>query len=176
MKSALASFPFCCKPKVHILSQSHRSLSWAQGDRELILHGNHAEHGASRNLVPGSHSGFGKVFEAGKLTLGFVAVGGQNFAQIWHFGRVSHTTIQPGGEASRSASSKVAQGAVAFEYDGDGKPGFLPACEPKPLNESRGAQIQGSKSDRAAEGVVTGVAYPAEGGSSAGRRKADDAF
>ncbi|OUL72742.1 alkene reductase [Paraburkholderia hospita] len=61
------------------------------------------------------------------------AVGGKIFAQIWHVGRVSHTTIQPDGAAPVSASSKVAQGAVAFGYDENGNPAFVQASEPRPL-------------------------------------------
>jgi 2,4-dienoyl-CoA reductase-like NADH-dependent reductase (Old Yellow Enzyme family) len=61
------------------------------------------------------------------------AVGGHIFAQIWHVGRVSHTSIQPDGRAPVSATGKQAQGAVAFGYSEDGQPAFVPTSQPQAL-------------------------------------------
>lgn len=59
--------------------------------------------------------------------------GGKIFAQLWHVGRVSHTSIQKEGVAPVSASSKVARGARAFGYDEEGNPGFLDTSTPRQL-------------------------------------------
>lgn len=61
------------------------------------------------------------------------SVGGRMFAQLWHVGRVSHTSIQVDGRAPVSATGKPAQGAVAFGYDEGGAPGFVPTSTPRPL-------------------------------------------
>ena len=61
------------------------------------------------------------------------SIGGMMFAQLWHVGRVSHTSIQPNGQAPVSATTKVAQGAIAFGYTENGEPGFVPTSVPRPL-------------------------------------------
>ncbi|WP_321344907.1 alkene reductase [Breoghania sp.] len=63
------------------------------------------------------------------------AKGGKIFAQIWHVGRVSHTSLQPDGAAP------VAPSAIAAEtrtYDGQG---FVPTSEPRALEISEIAGI-----------------------------------
>lgn len=95
--------------------------------------------------TPISREGQGYLFNPGVYTEAQVqgwrlatdsvhAVGGRMFAQLWHVGRVSHTSIQPDGQAPVSASSKRAEGAVAFAYDEAGQPGFVPASTPRALN------------------------------------------
>ena len=94
--------------------------------------------------TPISREGQGYLFNPGIFTDAQVAgwrlvtdsvraVGGRMFAQLWHVGRVSHTSIQPNGQAPVSASSKRAEGAVAFGYDDAGKPGFVPTSTPRAL-------------------------------------------
>ncbi|MFH5820948.1 alkene reductase, partial [Escherichia coli] len=42
------------------------------------------------------------------------AAGGRIFAQLWHAGRVSHTSLQPGNAAPVSSSALVAEGVKVF--------------------------------------------------------------
>lgn len=42
------------------------------------------------------------------------ATGGRIFAQLWHVGRVSHVSLQPGGAAPVSSSPLVAEGVKVF--------------------------------------------------------------
>ncbi|MFH3821880.1 oxidoreductase, partial [Acinetobacter nosocomialis] len=42
------------------------------------------------------------------------AAGGRIFAQLWHVGRVSHTSLQPGNAAPVSSSALVAEGVKVF--------------------------------------------------------------
>ncbi|MNO45232.1 N-ethylmaleimide reductase [compost metagenome] len=49
-----------------------------------------------------------------KVTDAVHAVGGRIFAQLWHVGRVSHTSLQPGNAAPVSSSAKVAEGVKVF--------------------------------------------------------------
>ncbi|MDP9585233.1 UNVERIFIED_ORG: 2,4-dienoyl-CoA reductase-like NADH-dependent reductase (Old Yellow Enzyme family) [Burkholderia contaminans] len=70
-----------------------------------------------------------------KLTTDSVhAVGGKIFAQLWHVGRVSHTSLQPDGGAPRSATSRLAKDSIVFAYDENGKPGFVPTSTPSALS------------------------------------------
>ena len=59
--------------------------------------------------------------------------GGKIFAQLWHVGRVSHTTLQPDGGAPVSSSNKLAANSLAYAYDQDGQPGPIQASPPRAL-------------------------------------------
>ncbi|MBD1588950.1 alkene reductase [Pseudomonas typographi] len=69
------------------------------------------------------------------------SAGGKMFAQLWHVGRVSHTSIQIDGKAPVSATCKPAQGAVAFGYTENGEPGFVPTSVPRPLTTEEVARV-----------------------------------
>lgn len=53
------------------------------------------------------------------------------FAQIWHVGRVSHTSIQIAGQSPVGPSNK--QGGMAFGYNKKGQPDMLKASQPRRL-------------------------------------------
>lgn len=55
------------------------------------------------------------------------------FNQLWHVGRVSHTSNQPGGIAPVSASDLQASNSFAWGYDETGKENFVPASKPRAL-------------------------------------------
>lgn len=55
---------------------------------------------------------------------------GKIFLQMWHVGRISHTSLQPGGKAPISSTDKAAEDTVSFAYDHAGKPGNLPVSAP----------------------------------------------
>jgi 2,4-dienoyl-CoA reductase-like NADH-dependent reductase (Old Yellow Enzyme family) len=78
------------------------------------------------------------------------------FAQIWHVGRVSHTSIQADGLAPVSASSKIAQGATAFGYDEEGKPGLVATSAPRQLSTEEVARVARDFADAAANAVEAG--------------------
>ncbi|SDN03094.1 alkene reductase [Ensifer sp. YR511] len=61
--------------------------------------------------------------------------GGTIFAQIWHVGRMSHNSLQPGGKAPVSATAQPARDAnsMAFAFDDQGEPGFIQASVPRAL-------------------------------------------
>ncbi len=56
---------------------------------------------------------------------------GRIFLQMWHVGRISHVTLQPGGESPISSTDKAAESTYSFAYDGDGNPGNVPASKPR---------------------------------------------
>lgn len=58
--------------------------------------------------------------------------GGVFFAQIWHVGRVSHTTVQIAGSAPVGPSGQ--QGGMAFGYNEQGTPDMLKASTPRRLD------------------------------------------
>jgi N-ethylmaleimide reductase len=63
--------------------------------------------------TPGIHSAE-QVEGWRKVTARVHAQGGIIFAQLWHVGRVSHTTLQPGGAAPVAPSAILAPGVSVF--------------------------------------------------------------
>jgi 2,4-dienoyl-CoA reductase-like NADH-dependent reductase (Old Yellow Enzyme family) len=84
------------------------------------------------------------------------SVGGKMFAQLWHVGRVSHTSIQIDGKAPVSATSKPAQGAVAFGYTQSGEPGFVPTSAPRPLTTEEVGRVVEDFAQAAANAIAAG--------------------
>lgn len=84
------------------------------------------------------------------------SVGGKMFAQLWHVGRVSHTSIQIDGKAPVSATSKQAQGAVAFGYTDDGEPGFVATSTPRPLTTEEVARVVEDFAQAAENAIAAG--------------------
>ncbi|MDF3887816.1 MULTISPECIES: alkene reductase [Cupriavidus] len=82
---------------------------------------------------PGQVTGWRKVTDA------VHAAGGKIFAQLWHVGRVSHTTLQPGNTAPVSSSALVAEGVKVFvDATGQGPQGgvgeMIQHSAPRALN------------------------------------------
>jgi N-ethylmaleimide reductase len=55
------------------------------------------------------------------------------FAQLWHVGRVSHTSNQPGGVAPVGPSDIQATNSFAWGFDENGKEGFVVSSKPRAL-------------------------------------------
>jgi len=94
--------------------------------------------------TPISREGQGYLFNPGIFTDAQVqgwklvtdsvrSVGGRMFAQLWHVGRVSHTSIQVDGQAPVSSTNRAAEGAIAFGYTEKGEPGFVSTSVPRAL-------------------------------------------
>src|SRR3546814_20925246 len=83
--------------------------------------------------TPGIHSpeqiqGWRKVTDA------VHAEGGVIFAQLWHVGRVSHTSLQPGGEAPVAPSAIRADNAKVFIETGHGTGTLADPSTPRALS------------------------------------------
>ncbi|MBJ6985021.1 alkene reductase [Luteimonas sp. MC1750] len=83
-------------------------------------------------FTPGLHS---RAQVAGwkSVTDAVHAKGGAVFAQLWHVGRLSHVSLQPGERAPVAPVAKAAAGVQAFGYREDGTPGQMPASTPRAL-------------------------------------------
>lgn len=68
-----------------------------------------------------------------KVTQAVHAVGGKIFCQLWHVGRVSHTSLQPHNELP-VAPSAVRANTKTYLIDGEGKGGFALTSEPRALH------------------------------------------
>ena len=68
-----------------------------------------------------------------KVTEAVHAKGGKIFAQLWHVGRMSHTSLQPGNIAPVSSGSIPATNTTVFAWDESGKPGPVAPSIPRAL-------------------------------------------
>lgn len=77
---------------------------------------------------------------------------GRIFLQLWHVGRISHTSLQPDGAAPLSSTARRAD-AQAFGYDEQGNPAYLPCSAPR---AATGAEIAAVVNDfrRATENAM----------------------
>ncbi|MDO5666278.1 MAG: alkene reductase [Alcaligenaceae bacterium] len=83
-------------------------------------------------FTPGIHSkeqvqGWKKVTEA------VHEEGGKIFCQLWHVGRISHTSLHQDGASPVSSSNIRAKKTTSFTYDDEGKPAHLAASRPRAL-------------------------------------------
>lgn len=69
------------------------------------------------------------------------AQGGVIFAQLWHVGRVSHTTLQPHGDAPIAPSAIQAQQVKAFIETADGAGALVPPSTPRALSVEEIGQV-----------------------------------
>jgi N-ethylmaleimide reductase len=76
--------------------------------------------------TPGIHSGE-QVAGWRRVTEAVHEAGGRIVIQLWHVGRISHVSLQPGGQAPVSSSAIVAKGKT-FTKDG-----FVPTSAPRAL-------------------------------------------
>lgn len=69
-----------------------------------------------------------------KVTQAVHAKGGRIFAQLWHVGRMSHVSLQPGHIAPVSAGTVQAVNTTVFALTESGEPGPVVAESDSPLN------------------------------------------
>ncbi|MGO3889454.1 MAG: alkene reductase [Paenalcaligenes sp.] len=67
-----------------------------------------------------------------KVTDAVHAAGGRIFAQLWHVGRLSHSSLLD-GQPPVSSSALQATGVNVYVIEADGKPGFAQASTPRAL-------------------------------------------
>ncbi|MGM0930528.1 MAG: alkene reductase [Actinomycetota bacterium] len=59
---------------------------------------------------------------------------GRIFVQLWHVGRLSHTSLQPGRQRPVSAGAVPAHAGKTFAFTDDGSVGFVDVSLPRPLS------------------------------------------
>lgn len=68
-----------------------------------------------------------------KVTTAVHEQGGKIFAQLWHVGRASHTSLQPGGATPVSSTSSRAENSFSYVFGDDGKPTNIQTSKPRAL-------------------------------------------
>ncbi|AEU34632.1 alkene reductase [Granulicella mallensis] len=59
--------------------------------------------------------------------------GGRIFLQVWHVGRMAHTSLMPNGEAPWGVTDEKASESDVFAHDSDGKLTFMRASPPRQI-------------------------------------------
>lgn len=77
------------------------------------------------------------------------ADGGRIFAQLWHVGRLSHTSLQPDGRPPVSAGAVPAPQSKIFAFDDDGNVGFIDVSTPRALSTDEVGRVVGDFADAA---------------------------
>jgi N-ethylmaleimide reductase len=84
------------------------------------------------------------------------AAGGRIFAQIWHVGRVSHSSLQDNGGAPVSSTGRSAGGAMAYAYGEDGVPSFVEATPARALETGEISRIVSDYAQAAENAIAAG--------------------
>lgn len=82
--------------------------------------------------------------------------GGVMFAQLWHVGRVSHTSIQPDQAAPVSSSNLIAKNTMAYGYDETNQPNPVQASQPQALSLDGIQQTQQDFANAAKNSIQAG--------------------
>lgn len=69
------------------------------------------------------------------------SVGGKMFAQIWHVGRISHTSLQVDGKPPLSSTNTPAKGAMVYAYTEGTETGFVETSPPRALTTDEVGKI-----------------------------------
>ena len=106
-------------------------------------------------FTPGMHSeeqiaGWKKVVSA------VHGAGGKIFSQLWHVGRISHTSLHQGGASPVGPSTKVAENTTSFAYDEQGNPGPVQASQPRALLTEEVREVVQQFANAAANAIDAG--------------------
>lgn len=71
-----------------------------------------------------------------KVTKAVHDADGKIFMQIWHVGRISHTSILPDGSLPEGPTSELSAETVCFAFDNEGNPGNVPTSQPQAQDEA----------------------------------------
>src|SRR5690554_4337300 len=99
-----------------------------------------SEQGRGYLFTPGMHSA-AQVQGWKPVTAAVHERGGAIFAQLWHVGRVAHSSVQPYERAPVGPVAKAAKGVNAFGYREDGTAGQMPVTTPRALETDELAGI-----------------------------------
>ncbi|TPG33956.1 alkene reductase [Flavobacterium pectinovorum] len=91
-----------------------------------------------------------------KVTNAVRKKGGTIFSQLWHVGRVSHTSNQPNEIAPVGPSDIQARNTSAWGFDQNGVEGFVPVSKPKALSSSEIKEVVNDFANAAKNAIEAG--------------------
>jgi 2,4-dienoyl-CoA reductase-like NADH-dependent reductase (Old Yellow Enzyme family) len=99
-----------------------------------------SEQGQGYLFVPGLYSE-AQVESWRPVTSAVHDEGGRIFAQLWHVGRISHTSVRADRSPPVSSVAVRAENATCYAFREDGTPGRVPPSEPRALSAAEIAHI-----------------------------------
>ncbi|WSG99532.1 alkene reductase (plasmid) [Rhizobium johnstonii] len=100
-----------------------------------------SSHGYAR--IPGIHSE-AQIQGWRQVTDEVHRHGGTIFMQLWHVGRLAHSSILPKGQAPIGVTNERADGSDVFAHDPDGRLRFMPAETPRALGTEEASAMVGT--------------------------------
>lgn len=82
--------------------------------------------------------------------------GGTMFMQLWHVGRLAHSSLLPNGQAPVGATDQRADGSSVFAHGPDGRLGFMPVDTPRALSTDEVSAMVGTFAKAAANARKVG--------------------
>ena len=82
--------------------------------------------------------------------------GGTIFLQLWHVGRMAHSSILPNSQAPVGVTAQRAEGSSVFAHGPDGRLGYMPAETPRPLSTDEVSAMVGTFAEAAANARMVG--------------------
>ncbi|MBO9565172.1 MAG: alkene reductase [Niastella sp.] len=143
LKNRIAMAPMTRARNADGIPNEHNALYYAQraGAGLIITEGTAISDTAKGVLyIPGLYTPE-QIEGWKKVTSAVHEKGSIIFTQLWHVGRVSHTSNQPGGKAPVGPSDIQAQNTFAWGYDDNGKEGFVKASKPRALSTEEVKQV-----------------------------------
>lgn len=112
-----------------------------------------SSHGYAR--IPGIHSE-AQIEAWQPVTEGVHAKGGTIFMQLWHVGRLAHSSLLPNGQAPVSSTDQQAVGSDVFAHGSDGRLQFMAAEQPRALSTEEVSAMVGTFAKAAANARKAG--------------------
>ncbi|WP_426480046.1 alkene reductase [Chryseobacterium sp. R2ACT005] len=158
LKNRIAMAPMTRARNVNGIPNDNNALYYSQrADAGLIITEGTAISETSKGVlyIPGLYTR--EQIEGWKLVIDAVhQKGSKIFTQLWHVGRVSHTSIQPGGVAPVGASDIQAENSTAWGYDENGKEGFVTCSKPRALSAEEVRNVTNDFAEAAKNAVKAG--------------------
>lgn len=112
-----------------------------------------SSHGYAR--IPGIHSE-AQIEAWQPVTERVHAKGGTIFMQLWHVGRLAHSSLLPNGQAPVSSTDQQAVGSDVFAHGSDGRLQFMAAEQPRALSTEEVSAMVGTFAKAAANARKAG--------------------
>ncbi len=158
LKNRIAMAPMTRARNVNGIPNDNNALYYSQrADAGLIITEGTAISETSKGVlyIPGLYTR--EQIEGWKLVTDAVhQKGSKIFTQLWHVGRVSHISIQPGGVAPVGASDIQAENSTAWGYDENGKEGFVTCSKPRALSADEVRNVAKDFAEAAKNAVKAG--------------------
>lgn len=91
-----------------------------------------------------------------KTTKAVHEAGGKIYIQLWHVGRISHTSLQLDGQAPVSSVAVRAENSTCYAWDEQGNPGPVPVSTPRALSVTEIKSVVNDYVDAAKNAIRAG--------------------